>query len=142
MPIEADQSYDAVVTAARTSESESGTPGIFLAFETSAGDITHTLYVTEKTRESVVRSLGNLGIQEDALASDEFWEDPGQFLVNAECSIKTAEDEYKGKTRVVVRWINQKTRRASSTSIARAKNLFRRTNGAQPQVMPEPDVFF
>jgi len=130
--VQPDQRYSARVTDARMTESMSGTPGIWVKFETPDGDISRTIYLTPATREHAQKSLNNMGIDSDRLASDEFWQDPAQFLVNATCEITTAEEEYEGKSRVVVQWINRAITQASDAAKRRAASLFQRVPEPQP----------
>lgn len=125
MSLQPNQKYNATVGFASFIESQNtGTPGINITFECEEGSIDHTIWVTPKSREIAIRDLKTLGIKEEDLKSQVFLENIGTALLGAECSITTYEDEYKGKKKLKVQWINEKRAPASVSAVSRAVSLF------------------
>jgi hypothetical protein len=120
MAFEDGRKYPAVCVAAEFTQSlKVGTEGIELTFNTDEGTTTHTLWLTDKNRPQVYRSLAALGIA-DPTAFDLAGEDLQQ-LVGRKCSLKMGADEYQGKSRIVVQWINSPT---SSVELQKAARFF------------------
>jgi hypothetical protein len=92
--------YAVTVSKAEVGESATGTPYVYLGFDTEAGEhIGAWVYFSDKAFE---RSLQTL---EDALDFD------GDFacvdqMIGRPCSIVVEEHDYQGKTALRVRWIN------------------------------------
>lgn len=136
MPLQPNSKYNVTVGFASFIESQNtGTPGIQITFECEEGSIEHTIWVTPKSREFAVRDLKTLGIREQDLSSMPFLENIGTALLGAECSITTFEDEYKGKKKLKVQWINDKRKAASGSAVSRAASLL----GGSPVTVPADD---
>lgn len=123
--------FDAVVKSAKPTESSTGTPGIWVGLECfeegsehPVGEIGKTIYITPNNAEHAAKSLQAMGATLRDLQSREFHEDPAAVLVGNKCSITTEETEYKGKTRVEVKWINPRVKPASRTAIDKAVSVF------------------
>lgn len=106
---EPNRTYNVRVASAYLMESATKhTPGIELSLEhPEHGTIIHTLWLTSKTVEGVRKSLEAMGIKEDLYSRPTFQENCGDYLSGKECSIQTFEEEYNGKRRVKVQWINK-----------------------------------
>jgi hypothetical protein len=138
------QSYPAQIIAVGITESDNGNPGINLTAETSNGRVEGCLWITPATRERVVKTFQDLGLDPTILGTDEFWDDPGSTLVNVECSVVPEVDTYEPENpRWRVKWWNGKRRIASQESRSKAANLFRSRMGTyvpegQPLSAPPP----
>lgn len=91
--------YPAIVTATEFGESSNGTPFLKLSFSTDQGPIDGWLYLSEKALPNTVRTL------RDAF---EFGGDFEKIeAINGKpCSITVEAEEYEGKERLKVKWIN------------------------------------
>ncbi len=104
---EAGKDYTVLVSEAYTTVSKKETPGVVIKFVDGDDDIYHTLWVTRGTRDNVKKTLTEaFGLPEDIVHSRDFWADPGVLLTGKKVRIKTKEDEYEGKSRVIVAYIN------------------------------------
>jgi len=105
---ESNRDYNVCVRSAYLIESQvKHTPGIELSLEhEDHGTITHTLWLTPKTVEGVRNALAAMGIDEATFSRPSFLENCNNHLAGAQCSINTFEEEYNGKRRVKVQWIN------------------------------------
>jgi hypothetical protein len=132
MPIEADRSYAAVVMAAQLTESNAGTPGLWVRFalaedqdhEEVVGTKAKTIWITQASRDMGEKQIKALGATEAQLKTRDFWADPGAVLVGARCSVTTEETEYHGKKRVEIKFINRLQKSASAAAIDRAMAMF------------------
>lgn len=108
MPIQSDKRYIATVESARTGESSGkGTPGIFFKLLTEDGPIDHTVWLTEKTRTRAQKTM-----QECFGATAEQMADRNALILlldeigGSHVEIRTGTDSWKGKERVVVRYMD------------------------------------
>jgi hypothetical protein len=103
MPFEDGQKYAAECISAELTQSQNGTEGIELLFRAGEGTTPYTLWLTEQNRQQVNRVLENLGADPsnfDPLDGDL------SMLVGAHCTLTMGSQEYMGKTRMRVRWID------------------------------------
>jgi hypothetical protein len=91
------------VSAKLTASPKTGTEGIELRFQTEEGTTEDTLWLTDKTIDQVDRVLKILGV------------DPENFnplngdldlLLGGRCILKMGAEEFKGKTKIRVHWID------------------------------------
>jgi hypothetical protein len=108
MAFEPNRDYDVEVTdAAMVTSNQKGTPGIEIHFANEDGDtISHTLWITPKTKDNVAKALERLGMGKATYTKPGFYAQVGTFLSGRKCSISTTEEEYQGKRRVKVQWVN------------------------------------
>lgn len=93
--------YAATVTSAEFGESNNGTPFLALSFSTEEGGaITGWLYLSEKALPNSVKTL------RDAFLFDGDFETVIDQVTGKPCSITVETEEYDGKERLRVRWIN------------------------------------
>lgn len=94
--------HTALVSAAEFGESEKGTPFVSLTFtdEERTSTITGYLYLSEKALANSVKTL------RDAFGFDGNFETLIEQVVDKPCSITNELEEYEGKERVKVKWIN------------------------------------
>lgn len=125
MKLEDGGRYPARVEGARLTTSDNGSDGIAMRFNCGEhGGISHTIYLTPARLEYAERELNNLGIDSKKLRSDEFWDNIGQWLEGAECEIVIGEEEYQGKKRLKVKFINPVAKPARAGAPARLAGLF------------------
>lgn len=98
-------------------------PCIQVTVETAEGDIDHRMYLSPGARSHTEKVLGELGVQPDWLASPEFWETPEKWMDGLPCHIETEEDEYNGKKRTRVKWLNGPAREVKKMPAERARGL-------------------
>lgn len=111
--------YDVVIMDAYRTESGKGTLGLGLKLRADKGEdlIWHTEWITDKTKERFVKRMGDFGIEPGVLESEEFWEDPSVLLAGKKANIETESDDYEGKSKIKVKWLNGLERKASSASV-------------------------
>jgi hypothetical protein len=124
MPFMADQKYDAECLAASLTASSTGTVGVELRFATNEGDALHVLWLTEKNRENIFRSLTALGIHDPSSFDPDHDLDQ---LVGARCQLVMGEDSYRGYSNVRVKWINGPKTVVDDTTREKARAFFGHT---------------
>lgn len=96
--------HPAKVQTAEFGETESGTPYLCLTFsgdgESTEGTAYGYLYLSEKALGNSVKTL------RDAFGFDGDFETVVQQVTDKPCSITCENEEYNGKERVKVKWIN------------------------------------
>ena len=92
--------HAAKTTASELGQSEQGSPFIQISFETADGSITGWLYLTEKALERSVDTLRKV------FDFDGNFETVCDQINGKECSIVCENEEYQGKERLKVKWIN------------------------------------
>lgn len=93
--------YMATVSNAEFGESSNGTPFLRLDFNTKEGDsISGWLYLSEKALPNSVRTLT------EAFGFNNDFETVIDQVTGKECSITVECEEYEGKERMRVKWIN------------------------------------
>jgi len=92
-----------------TTSSQKGTRGFAmkLTHETH-GDIYHTLWLASNEQKTKFIELMQkaFGITPEVLKSASFWEDPMTLVGGKDVEVKTRSDEYNGRARVVVGFVN------------------------------------
>lgn len=128
MPCRANERYEAVVTAAETTENEkTHNAAVTITFSTSDGEITRDFYLTAAAAPHTGRVLKTLGASDAQLADEDFFPNVGQVLTGAKCSITTIETKGNdGKSYVEVQWVNGSKPRADKAACAKAASLFRK----------------
>lgn len=107
--IETSGRYAATVTSAEFGESNNGTPYVALAFLTEEGlSITGWLYFSDKAIPGTTRTVRDaFGLELAELAKEcETLEALVAHFVGKPCSITVDPEEYEGKERMRVKWIN------------------------------------
>lgn len=148
MPVQADETYDATCVEGYMVESSTNeTPGLYINYRTAEGPISKVWYVTPGTADRFAEMmLKCFNIGTDKLADDEFMFGGAisKAVKDQPVSIVTEAEEYKGRMRVVVKWMNaprsgKKMRRESA---GRVTGLFGgsvsapRTGGNAPDGPP------
>lgn len=135
---EANRDYNVRVASAYLIESAAKhTPGIELTLENDeAGSIVHTLWLTPKTVESVRKSLENMGVKEEQYSRASFLDNANDYLRGAECSIRTFSEEYNGKSRVKVQWINKPFLPSAGGADGLAKRAAAMLGGGKTEMTP------
>lgn len=106
--IEANKSYSVEVTSANLTRSQSkGTLALEIWLETEEKDsISHMIWLSKNSKENAVKTLSGLGVSEGDTTKKIFWDNVGSILVGRKASITTISEEWKGKTRIKVQWLN------------------------------------
>jgi hypothetical protein len=108
MALQAGKRYNVEIVSANLTESQNtGSPGIEVHFECEEGTIDHTFWLTEKSKKYVKKDLKTLGLEEDSLESTTFMDNIDTAMSGQKCSILTYEDEYNGKKKLKVKYINK-----------------------------------
>ena len=119
MSYEPNQRYVVTIVDATIVKAKTGTPGIEFALTSDIGDIYHTEWVkNEEKADKVKATLVAIGIPAETIEKREFWLAPGEALAGKRCSIVTMEDEWDGKKRVKVQWLNPLRKKAKPPSEA------------------------
>lgn len=106
MALRADSRYTGEVTQGKWMESQKGTLGFQLMLECEEGGISHTIWVTEKNKEKAAESFAAIGVTKEQLQNASFLRNEmPTAVVGQPVTFGTKEEEYNGKTRVVVSWI-------------------------------------
>jgi len=93
--------YAATVSTAEFGESQNGTPYLELQFSTDQGEhITGWLYLSEKALPGSLRTL------REAFEFDGNFEAVIDQVAGKPCSLTVETEEYEGKERLRVKWIN------------------------------------
>lgn len=93
--------YAVTVKSAEFGETKNGTPYLALEFATEAAEtITGWLYLSEKALANSVKTL------RDAFGFDGNFETVVEQVAGKPCSITVELEEYEGKERLKVKWIN------------------------------------
>ena len=93
--------YTATVESAELGQSEKGTPFLALLCKTDQGEeLTAYLYLSDAAVERTVKTL------REVFAFDNSFESVVQQVTGKPCSIVVEAEEYEGKTRMKVKWVN------------------------------------
>ena len=93
--------YTATVESAELGQSEKGTPLLALLCKTDQGEeLTAYLYLSDAAVERTVKTL------REVFAFDNSFESVVQQVTGKPCSIVVEAEEYEGKSRMKVKWIN------------------------------------
>ena len=140
MPFSPDQTFVVrVVDAYPTTSSKKGTRGFAMQFtHETHGDIYHTLWLASNEQKARFIDLMKkaFGIEPSVLKSPSFWEDPMTLLGGKDVEIKTRSDEYQGRARTVVAFLNP----LNSKRLASANDFAEFFGGDdQPTLFPEAE---
>lgn len=127
MAVLAGEKYDAVIKDAYLTESmEKGTPGLFISYDTDAGNIDHTWFITPNTVDRLKENLLQcFGITAAELNDNAFLAKIGARIKGDRVKITTKEDEYNGNKRVVVQWMNPAgAKRVEPSNMKRIAGIF------------------
>ena len=93
--------YTATVQSAELGQSDKGTPFLSLACKTDQGEeLTAYLYLSDAAVERTVKTL------REVFAFDNSFESVVQQVTGKPCSIVVEAEEYEGKTRMKIKWVN------------------------------------
>lgn len=118
----------AIATAPELGQSEQGSPFIQISFETAEGSITGWLYLTEKALERTIETLRKV------FNFDGNFETVCDQINGKECSIVCENEEYQGKERLKVKWINS----ARSSAPINDQSAFLKSLSAKAARLPKP----
>lgn len=105
--IEPDQKYIVRISSAITTKSDAkGTLGLNLNFVCEEGSIAHTIWCSPASRDNAKKSIMAMGVLAENLSKLEFWQNPMKFLKESTCQIVTQSEEYEGKLRTRVKYVN------------------------------------
>lgn len=141
MAFEPDKTYVTRVSDAYpTTSSQKGTRGFAMKLtHETAGDIYHTLWLASNEQKTKFIELMQkaFGIKPEVLKSASFWEDPMTLVGGKDVEIKTKADEYQGRTRTIVAFVNA----LNSKRLASADDFASFFGGGddQPGLFPETD---
>lgn len=106
MPLKPDRTYSGHIIGGGIGYASTGSLGISIELECQEGTIQHTWYVTPKTAARVKKTLVELGVPKEALASRTAIENIGAVLTGKPVEFTTVREEWQGKERVRVQWVN------------------------------------
>jgi cysteine synthase len=110
MGIQANRTYNGTVgDNNQLVETPSGTMGYQISLCCEDGDTSCVMWMTDKTKKMVSKTLEILGVDEEKL-TDPAYLDFGMSLEiqGRELSFTTVEEEYNGQTSIKVSWINKR----------------------------------
>lgn len=110
--LKADTKYNGRVgEGAGLHESGTGTMGFRVPLEYDDGNTEFIIWLSDKAKEKAQKTFTEvLGIPLEKLQSSTYFEyQLGQDIVGREVSFGTKEEEYKGKRKVKVAWIDKKS---------------------------------
>lgn len=142
MPFEAEKSYVCrVADCYPTTSSQKGTRGFAMKLtHETAGDIYHTLWLASNEQKTKFVELMQkaFGIKPEVLKSSSFWEDPMTLVGGKDVEIKTKQDSYNGRDRVIVAFVNA----VNSKRLASADDFASFFGGGdeQPCLFPETEA--
>lgn len=146
MPIQANSEYNGTIIHAASIFSQSGTPGIQVTLEAEQGTISHTLWLTEKTIKRVESTLVKIGMPKEQLYSDTALENIDQILSGKAVNFTTVSEEYQGKPKVKVQWLNPPKSEMSQSAAKTAAKMFAALGNSKPagnnQEITDDDVPF
>lgn len=140
MAIKTDTTYQGqIVHGSTVVESSTGTLGFKVMLICSDGETSHTIWLTEKTKENAEKTFREvLGIELAKLQDANYVNQIGSFIEGKKVEFLTGTDEYKGKSRVAVKFIN-KPRAVSGAS---PLNTFAEFFGGRPNQITDEDIPF
>ena len=133
--IKTDGTYTATVQSAKFGQSDNGTPFIQFAFVADEGEITGWAYLSEKAFENTVKSLreafgfdGNFeGLNPAEDGSFDCWN-------GKQCKIVVVLEEYDGKERAKVKFINGLNGGVSSKPISNQRSVLAALSGKAARI--------
>ncbi len=109
--------YTATVESAELGQSEKGTPFLALICKTDQGEeLTAYFYLSDAAFEQTTKTL------REVFAFDNNFESVVQQVTGKPCSIVVEAEEYEGKTRMKVKWVNS-VRGSSAKPLDNAASL-------------------
>lgn len=139
MAYEANQQYQVTVSGAGLTFSSQGRPGLEVYFtHPDHGEIKEVMWISEKTQERVEKTLREVfGIAPERYENPLFYEEAAMYLSGKQCFITTSLDEWQGKSRVRVQWINKEPKKAAesidkATLARKAAEVMRKGRAAAP----------
>jgi len=140
MPFSPDQTFVVrVVDAYPTTSSQKGTRGFAMQFtHETHGDIYHTLWLASNEQKTKFIELMQkaFGIKPETLKSASFWEDPMTLVGGKDVEIRTKSDEYQGRTRTIISFVNP----VNSKRLASADDFASFFGGDEPGLFPETET--
>jgi len=139
---EADKTYVCKLSDAYpTTSSQKGTRGFAMKLtHETAGDIYHTFWLAspEQKAKFVEFMQKVFGIKPEVLKSASFWEDPMTLVGGKDVELKTKSDNYNGRDRVIVAFVNP----VNSKRLASADDFASFFGGGddQPTLFPETET--
>lgn len=132
MSIKADKKYNFEIIGGEWIESNNGTLGFQIFLECEDGNADFTIWLTDNNREVAQRLFNKaLGVSLDQLKDQFFMQHQlPSFVKGKIISGGTEEQEWKGKKKVRVKWINTKSQ-STDGNLAGAASFF--FGGAPPQ---------
>lgn len=120
MAVKADRTYSGTIIGGGIHYASTGSLGISIQIECPDGTIQHTWWVSEKTKDRVKKNLLEIGVPEQSLTSVTALEGIGDVMNGTEVEFTTISEEWKGKERVRVQWVNPPKK---NTGVDPAKQL-------------------
>jgi hypothetical protein len=135
MSLYPDQKYSGEVTRGKWMESQKGTLGFEIMLECEDGAISHTIWVTETTKERAEQDFIALGVTPAQLRDESYLRNEMPLaVVGAPISFGTKEEDYKGKKSIKVSWFGKPRAPRAATLEGSVAALFR---GEAPPVAAE-----
>lgn len=141
MPVQPDTKYDAVIREAYITESmEKQTPGLFMSYDTADGNIEHTWYITPNTVDRLKENLFQcFQITPAELNDNVFLSKIGARIKGDRVKITTKEEEYNGKMKIVVQWMNPAgAKKIEPQALKRVAGIFGGGPVSSPEYRQEP----
>lgn len=142
-----DREYIVEVEWAQMTTSQTGTAGMHITFVAcdGSGSLQHTAYITPGTADFFSRDMRTLGVSDAELRSQAFYEHCGEALKGRKCKITTKSEEYRGKFKTRVGFINQFSNVVNGTPVSLfAAKLMQEcatpADGREHQVLTPQDV--
>ena len=109
MPLENGQKYlGNIGTGNELIESGRGSLGYQINILCEHGNISHTIWLTEKNRDRAIKDFETLGIPPEKLRDERFVQfELSSAIAGRRIKFGVKEEEYNGKTTMKVAWINK-----------------------------------
>jgi hypothetical protein len=120
MSLKPDHKYNGrVIAGSSLMETQTGTLGYQVMLECEDGDISFTIWLTDKNKERAKKAFETLGVSVENLKDPKYIEFKlGMEITGREVSFGTKEETYKGTTSVKVVYIGKKTSANLTRSVA------------------------
>lgn len=99
-----------LITAVNFGETSNGNDVVTIAFDIEGETVYYNGFLTEKAAEYALEALRNAGLEGDDILQAEKSVDEGGLVGARPFQVVVVHDEYEGKTRAVVRFINSELR--------------------------------
>lgn len=125
-------------------ESESGTLGFQVQLECEDGNASYTIWITNKNRDRAVKTFTEaLGVLEEKLHNSVYVENQlGLDITGREVTFVTAEEEYKGKSRIKVAWLFKRSASGGGNPAKAAANFFANKKAPVADLIMDDDIPF